>query len=290
MLRLRSHRAASRTAILDCFVRRIRTIAVAALLSMMSVGFPTTSANASTGSFHTTCGLASVSNDDPIVYPNQPGVAMQHDFFGNRSANAFSTLSSLLLGGTACNVSADTSAYWAPTLIAPNGAVVVPQRMTAYYYRGDIGRANVMPFPAGLKIIAGGDTRNLKVAGYNCGEGVPVSSVPLNCGRSQLKAVIIFPSCWDGRNTDSRDHRRHMAYPTGRGCPRGYPVHVPKLVLHIRYPITDGRGYYLSSDAGANMTNGMSLHADFFNAWNQSTLAQLVQNCLNGSGGNCANS
>jgi hypothetical protein len=243
-------------------------------------------AQASKGQFHTKCGLTNVAPDDPIVYPNQPGATHLHDFFGNTTTNAYSTLTSLLRGGTRCDVSGDTSAYWAPALIAPNGTVVTPDRMTAYYFSGDSGQT-VSAFPSGLKMVAGaaaGGSPNVKVEGYNCGEGVPSSTTPLNCGSNQLKAVVIFPSCWDGRHLDSSDHRSHMAYPSGRGCPRGYPVTVPKLIVHVRYPITNGVGYRLSSDPGFHMSNGTSMHADFFNSWNETTLTQLVQACLNGVG------
>jgi hypothetical protein len=255
-----------------------------ALFTLTFVGIPIQAAHAETDSFHTACRLTKAAMDDPIVYFNQPGASHLHDFFGNTTTNASSTLATLLRGGTSCNLSADTAAYWVPALISAGGQVVVPDRITAYYLRGDVGNSAVAPFPTGLKIVAGGDTHNLKAAGYACGEGMPVSSVPLNCGRGQLRSVIAFPSCWDGRHTDSSDHRSHMAYPTGRGCPRGFSTRVPKLVIHVRYPVSNGEGYWLSSDAGFHTTNGMSLHADFFMAWNQTTFTQLVQSCLNGVG------
>jgi len=248
----------------------------------MLVGVPAPIASADSDSFHTVCGLASSAPDDPIVFPRQPGASHLHDFFGNTTTNASSTLASLLQGGTTCGLKADTSAYWVPALISPAGRVVKPDRISAYYLRGEGGA--VTPFPRGLKIVAGGDTHNLRAAGYACGEGMPVSSVPLNCGSGMLRAVISFPSCWDGDHTDSADHRSHMAYPTGSGCPRGFSIRVPRLVIHVRYPVSNGQGYRLSSDAGFNMTNGRSLHADFFNSWKQATLATLVQACLNGQG------
>jgi hypothetical protein len=230
------------------------------------------------------CGPTTLAPDDPIVYPNQPGASHLHQFFGNTSTNARSTLQTLLRGGTACDLDADTAAYWVPALISTSGQVVRPDRVSAYYYKGDVGRASVAPFPTGLKILAGGDTHNQRIAGYACGEGMPTSSVPLNCGHGTLRAVVVFPSCWDGRHTDSADHRSHMAYPRGSGCPSGYSVRVPKLAIHVRYPVSNGQGYRLSSDAGFHTTNGMSLHADFFNAWNQATLVALVAGCLNDQG------
>jgi hypothetical protein len=212
------------------------------------------------------------------------GTALTAFVDGNTTTNAASTLATLQRGGTSCDNPADKSAYWAPALISPSGQVIVPQRISAYYVGGNlVGSMSVMPYPSGLKIVAGGDTRNFDQAGYSCTEGNPISSVPLNCGNgANLRAIIIFPSCWDGVHTDSTDHRSHMAYPNGRGCPAHFPVLVPKLGLRVKYPIGNARGYGLSSDMGMHMTNGMSLHADFFNAWDPTSLAHLVA-CLNGT-------
>ena len=120
------------------------------------------------------------------------------------------------------------------------------------------------------------------VAGYACGEGQATSPVPTACsGGLDMKGVIEFPSCWDGSNTDSADHRSHVAYPIGGSCPDSYPVRIPRISLHITYGLTDGTGYYLSSDAEHGMSDGMSLHADFWNTWDQPTLEQEVADCIN---------
>ena len=46
-----------------------------------------------------------------------------------------------------------------------------------------------------------------------------------------LRAQITFPSCWDGKNLDSDDHKSHMSYPEGGqpdngDCPESHPVKV----------------------------------------------------------------
>lgn len=234
-------------------------------------------AHASKGEFHVSCDFSHAQQDDPIVFPGQAGASHLHDFFGNASTNANSTYRSMTRSGTTCSFSADTSGYWVPALVSPSGEVLAPNNMTAYY----LARGEVTAPPKDLRIVAGGDTHNLMVSGYACGEGNATSSVPMNCRSDWLKGVIAFPSCWDGRHLDSRDHRSHMAYPTGRGCPSAYPVRIPKIVFHITYGIHDGRGYTLSSDALMGMEDGMSLHADFWNTWNQGVLEQEVSDCLN---------
>lgn len=51
-----------------------------------------------------------------------------------------------------------------------------------------------------------------------------------------LRAEMYFPSCWDGKNDDSPDHRSHVAYPTGveaGECPPGFPIRLPTLLFEV---------------------------------------------------------
>ena len=57
------------------------------------------------------CTFSHAAADDPIVFPAQPGAAHMHNFLGNRSTDAFSTLDSLKAADTSCKLSADTAAY-----------------------------------------------------------------------------------------------------------------------------------------------------------------------------------
>ena len=45
--------------------------------------------------FYSNCRFSHSSEDDPIVYPGQPGRSHSHTFFGNKSTNAFSTVARL---------------------------------------------------------------------------------------------------------------------------------------------------------------------------------------------------
>ena len=83
----------------------------------------------------------------------------------------------------------------------------------------------------------------------------------------QLRAT--FPNCWNGRDVDSADHQRHLAYAVARKCPRSHPVALPTLVLMFLYPSTDlVRPLQASGRFGS--------HADFVNGWEQETLERLV--------------
>jgi hypothetical protein len=251
-------------------MRKLTLGILASLLMAMSL--PTSSA-VTNANFHTRCEFVRSSGDDPIVHPGVHDGLHMHDFYGNTTTNADSTFESMRAGSTSCLFGPDTSGYWTPTLIDPKGNEVTPMRLGAYYWNR--GTTVSVP-PSDLRIVAGGDTSDLRVAGYTCGKGTPSSSVPLDCGSKWLKGVVIFPSCWDGVHTDSADHRSHMAYPTGKGCPSSHPVELPKLVLHFTYGITDGRGYSLTSDMFFDTMDGRSLHADFWNVWQPDALAEAV--------------
>lgn len=47
-----------------------------------------------------------------------------------------------------------------------------------------------------------------------------------------IRFELMFPSCWDGVNLDSDDHKSHVAYPNlviDGTCPDDYPVRLPGL-------------------------------------------------------------
>jgi hypothetical protein len=221
--------------------------------------------------------------DDPIVYPGQPGASHDHSFVGNVSTDAFSTLQTLRGAATTCRRQGETAAYWMPTLYV-SGAMVHPMGATIYYRRRSM-TGRIRAFPAGFKIVAGDKSatapQGFQVTYWNCGAqaGVPPSSTVPSCpeGRGNgLRLHVRFPSCWDGKNLDSADHKSHMAYATGRrGCPASHPVAVPAIELIYRYPIAGGPNVTLASGGQ------FSAHGDFFNAWNQGVLTRLVNQCLN---------
>ena len=239
--------------------------------------------------FFSKCGLSHAAPDDPIVHFGIPGGSHPHEFFGNASTNAYSTLETLRRHGTTCNRPADTAAYWVP-LLYENGRAVKPLGVSVYYQLRSIGA--VEPFPAGLKIVAGNagavTPQSTKIVFWNCsyppGPARHVSAPP-RCpperrgmrrgprGNDHLRLNIVFPDCWDGRRLDSPDHRSHMAYSSDLRCPASHPVKVPRLRLTVLYPIRGGPGLSLASGGP------YSGHADFFNAWNQRALDRIVKRC-----------
>jgi Domain of unknown function (DUF1996) len=262
-------------------------IAVAALMlatSIVAVAAPAT-AVIKVAEFPAECPFTHRLPDDPIVFPNLPGGSHMHDFMGNRSTNAHSTLNSLLANPSNCNPAIDLSSYWIPTLYN-NNAAVAPSSATFYYLgegvRADI-TARIQPFPLGLRIVAGnaaatgpGQGGRSRFSCLHAGH-VPPSGNFVNCpSGTRLESYLDFPQCWNGRDLDSPDHKSHMAYPVNAACPSTHPVPVPKLRQVIRWPVSGNpAGLRLSSG------NGYSMHADFFNAWPVAAQAQRVRDCIN---------
>lgn len=218
-------------------------------------------------------------SDDPIVSPGVPGAAHLHDFFANTTTDASSTVASMQAGATNCKRRGDTAGYWTPALY-DGGQKVDPSMVLAYYLPKGKAPAGIKAFPSGLAVIAGPGPRSAQFACRTQDGRRDVAQsrteVPACPAGSHLVVRIFFPDCWDGVNLDSADHRSHMAYSLRGSCPSTHPVPVPMLRLGLHYPGSDG-GSDVTFSSGAPDT----VHADFFNTWNQAALERLVRECLN---------
>src|SRR5215471_875898 len=286
---------------LRCFAKPLAMAAIA--LTMLGLAVPAAQAvpgeDNSNVLWQMLCSIDHFGPDDPIVFPGQPGDSHMHSFYGNTTTNANSTAASLMAAPSTCcrNMqTSDHSAYWIPSLYKKNadGSLTQvkdgDQQMFIYYRRpGGTGGPKVQPFPPGLQMLAGSaaatSPQPLFVVQWDCSGGPEYPSMPQCPGGSSqsLHSSIEFPSCWDGRQLDSPDHRSHMVYAnvdTG-ACPADHPVSLPQITYEIDYPgITGGPQYTLSSHGP------YSMHADFFAAWDPQVQNALVTGCLN-AGVNC---
>jgi hypothetical protein len=242
---------------------------------------PAGSPNASVPDFVTLCTISHTLYDDPIVYFNGPGKSHLHNFFGNDITAADSTNQALIASrSTTCHAKEDFSAYWVPALLN-NGVFVRPTHFKVYYRAGTLNPASITAPPAGLKMVAGDAkataAQSTSITSWSCNGGSDLAAIPANCSsNAYLTMHVYFPSCWDGVNLDSADHKSHMAYPHNSSCPADHPVPIAKLTEDIGYDITNTSGVTLAS--GGTITG----HGDFMNGWTQSVLDALVKHCLNG--------
>lgn len=223
--------------------------------------------------FNLACGFSHMNNDDPILFPGEPGRSHNHTYVGNRTVHAFSTPATLRhRGETTCELDDDLSTYWVPTLYVGT-TPVIPYAGVAYYVK--LVDQRLSPFPADLRIVAGNASarkaQKKTIVSWSCG-GIGTSkklaSVPVCSRDDTLELRVTFPNCWNGRTSDSSNHRSHMAYAAGARCPSTHPVAVPSLILVLLYPPVVRGAAPASGKFGA--------HADFMNGWDDGAFSRLV--------------
>ena len=230
------------------------------------------------GIFVVGCRFSHAASDDPIVHPGMAGMSHLHQFFGNTSTNANSTLAPLLGSSTTCREKNDKSAYWVPALMV-DGQPVAPVRASVYY-RGAKNK-KVRALPNGFKLVTPrGEATTFwtcKADGTVTKRSSGAGDVPTCSDNEQLSAHVRFQSCWNGE-LDSGDHTSHAVYPGRRNvCPSTHPITIPALQLNVFYPQSVRGGPDLTLSSG----NAASMHADVFTAWTRGRQKVLVRKCLN---------
>jgi hypothetical protein len=209
---------------------------------------------------------------------------------------------------SSCIVTKDFSNYWVPSLYykAQNGSFMSVGQSggaTIYYLqRTDPNdpeySSGLLAFPEGFRMVAGNptlrsynDTLEQNAVSYAClgTSTAETSGFPdIQCPDG-LRAQIFFPSCWDGVNLDSPDHKSHMAYPSGTdtgACPASHP----KRFISIFYEViwnTPGFDWYGNEQPfvwAMGDDTGYGYHGDFVNGWDVPTLQDAVTNCNDDSG------
>jgi len=248
--------------------------AIAAVVMFLTVGGSSAARNFPGGPYFTVvCGFSHRNNDDPIRFPGQPGRSHNHTYIGNRDVDASTTPATLRSGDTTCDIERDASTYWVPTVFVGQDPIT-PLAAVVYYTKRTT--LPVVALPVGLKMLAGNPTAHhhqpREIASWSCG-GVGgqrrFAAIPACRADDALELEVRFPNCWNGKATDSPNHRRHMAYSTEAGaCPATHPVRLPTITIVLLYP---------SLPKGARPASGtFAAHADFMNGWEQPELERLT--------------
>jgi hypothetical protein len=257
---------------------------------LLSATIPGSAAPDVVGAFRFICNAGQLRYDDPIVFPGQPGKSHLHQFYGNTTADAYSTYASLRgAGSSTCMSPLNRSAYWMPAMLNGRGSVVRPDFVAIYYKRRPItdpkcsltsgdpqAEGNCVPLPNGLKFVFGYNmldpaktpTGSLY---FNCqGTGAVPGTYPdlvtaaKNCPTgAQIGAVIKAPDCWDGKNLDSPDHRSHVSYGSYGDwgyykCPSTHPYVIPAFTLGAWYTVDDTLDRSGTWEAGKTVTWSLS--------------------------------
>lgn len=247
---------------------------------------------------------------DPIVNHNQPESAHEHDFYGSfgwqTEFGSAANYEDVIAAASSCRDQGDTAGYWTPVLryiSGPKAGQRVPVQQLTAYYRAFAGQkfGKGQAFPPDTRLVAT-DDKGYGAHGWNCGqfseqaarEGT-VDAIPDCSGEdgtpgNTLTAHINFPSCWDGvlpnhspDDVGNTSDNEHYTYPTNKtSCPAAFPYEMVQLRETIQYAYTgDGTDVALDSDHHSGTTDGRSMHADFWNTWQQDRFEVIVRDCIN---------
>lgn len=103
-----------------------------------------------------------------------------------------------------------------------------------------------------------------------------------------IRLELMFPSCWNGKDLDSDDHRSHVAFPDmvmSGSCPDGYDVKLPSLFYETIFNTYAFKGIDGQFVLSMGDPTGYGYHGDFQMGWESSDfLQQAVDTCTNASG------
>jgi len=229
------------------------------------------------------CSQLVIDRLDPLVSPGAIPAPHLHQIVGGNSFNASMHPDTHDLPSvstcTSCSFSDDFSNYWTAVLFfrARNGTYKrVPQfvsaglkgigGITVYYIPPYDGKTKVTAFKPGFRMLVGdaasmekpSRSKDPKVChrcmpktgegqGVECGASsrADTATLPSAPCLGGIRSVITFPTCWDGKNTDSPDHKSHIAYPAsgtfdnGGPCPSTHPVKIPQVMYEVMWQVCD---------------------------------------------------
>ncbi|KAL1304225.1 hypothetical protein AAFC00_000645 [Neodothiora populina] len=103
-----------------------------------------------------------------------------------------------------------------------------------------------------------------------------------------VRFELMFPSCWNGKDLDSDDHRSHVAFPsqvmTGE-CPEGFKTKLPSLFYETIWNTHAFAGVDGQFSLSHGDPTGYGYHGDFITGWESVDFLQnAVDTCTNASG------
>ncbi|KAJ7760617.1 hypothetical protein DFH07DRAFT_816141 [Mycena maculata] len=242
---------------------------------------------------------------DPIVSPGKVSGHV-HTIAGGSNFRVSTNTSYLQQSEcTSSPITEDKSIYWAPTLYFQwnNGSFTSVSGSPVIYYLFSDTPGVTTPFPDDFRMLSGTPTlRSYNASDYAqqavtflcldfSGTSTKFNTLPAQECPSGIRAQINFPSCWDGVNTDSVDHKSHVAFlstgpDSGTCSDPNFPKTLPRVFMEM---YLDTASFDAYRDQAMNPSQpfvysmgdptGYGYHADFMMGWEAGVLQNVVDKC-----------
>ncbi|KAJ7056759.1 hypothetical protein C8F01DRAFT_1154806 [Mycena amicta] len=242
---------------------------------------------------------------DPIV---SPGKVSGHVHTIAGGSNFRVSTNTTFLRKSQCTsspINEDKSVYWAPTLYFhwKNGSFSSVNGSPVIYYLFSDTPGVTTPFPDDFRMLSGTPTlRSYNASSYAqqavtflcldfSGTSTKFNELPSQACPSGVRAQLNFPSCWDGVNSDSADHKSHVDYlsggpDSGTCSDKRFPKTLPRIFMEM-YLDTGSWDKYRDQAMNPNQPyvysmgdpTGYGYHGDFMMGWDAGVLQNVVDKC-----------
>jgi len=254
--------------------------------------------------FTVNCSPLTLQRADPIVNPGVAGAHVHSVIGGNAFQRTMGPKDALKANSTTCDKAIDHSNYWVPQLyhmredkmwemVRFYHSAVYYQLRACNYAPNIKNCANSpipMAFPDGFRMVAGDAYRRTQNNSDLAQKAVHIMCLfdggstqyygfpPRQC--NIMRAEVYFPSCWDGQNLDSVDHKSHVSYPAigdfnGGVCPESHPVALFSIFFEFFFDTSTYKDFNRFAFANGDPT-GYGFHGDFVMGWTNRTLLQTA--------------
>ncbi|KAJ7598678.1 hypothetical protein C8J56DRAFT_914678 [Mycena floridula] len=267
------------------------------------------------------CAQFTVTRSDPLISPGNVSGHL-HQVVGGSGFDFNMPINSTNLPSstcTSCSINENKSNYWSPTLYfqspvngtfkrvaqKPGPLTGNPNAGMVVYY---IQVGSVTSFPQNFRMLTGDpflrvynssfdDSRSIM---FRClasdeSSGPDTNGMPTTNCVGGIRSQLNFPTCWNGKDIDTANHKDHVAYATGAsfgnfgtGCPSTHPVTIPLLYFETYWDTAPYASSWVNGKSpfvwSMGDPTGYGYHADYMMGWPEATLKAAMAQCNDQSG------